>query len=100
MADTTYQQDSDRARELMREWQVRCSCGWNTGDHAPECDIESAWERAMAWAADERAEAEAAEQAEVEWDDCPLDGDHDNTMQSIGWGTDEDYGFYGDDGGW
>ena len=34
-------------------------------------------------------------------DDCPLDGDHDSAMTSIGWGTDEDYGYYGDDGdGW
>jgi hypothetical protein len=30
-----------------------------------------------------------------------LDGDHDSAMTSIGWGTDEDYGYYGDDdGGW
>jgi hypothetical protein len=29
------------------------------------------------------------------------DGDHDSAMTSIGWGTDEDYGYYGeDDGGW
>ena len=30
------------------------------------------------------------------YDDVPLDGDHDSTMTSIGWGTDEDYGDYGD----
>jgi hypothetical protein len=35
-----------------------------------------------------------------DYDDCPLDGDHDSAMTSIGWGTDEDYGYYGDDGGW
>ena len=26
-----------------------------------------------------------------------MDGDHDSAMQSAGWGTDEDYGHYGDD---
>lgn len=38
-----------------------------------------------------------------EYDDEPdydgqdwADGDHDSTMTSIGWGTDEDYGYYGD----
>jgi hypothetical protein len=25
------------------------------------------------------------------------DGDHDSSMTSIGWGTDEDYGYYGGD---
>lgn len=33
------------------------------------------------------------------YDDVPLDGDHDSTMTSIGWGTDEDYGYFGDDFG-
>jgi hypothetical protein len=36
---------------------------------------------------------------QAEWrdyDDCPLDGDHDSAMSSIGWGTDEDYGYYGE----
>jgi hypothetical protein len=28
-----------------------------------------------------------------------MDGDHDSAMTSCGWGTDEDYGFYGDDEG-
>ena len=26
-----------------------------------------------------------------------MDGDHDSAMSSCGWGTDEDYGYYGDD---
>jgi hypothetical protein len=34
------------------------------------------------------------------YDDCPLDGDHDSTMESIGWGTDEDYGYFGDEEDW
>lgn len=32
------------------------------------------------------------------WDDDEsMDGDHDSAMTSCGWGTDEDYGHYGDD---
>lgn len=34
------------------------------------------------------------------WDDSyddSMDGDHDSAMESCGWGTDEDYGYYGDD---
>jgi hypothetical protein len=26
-----------------------------------------------------------------------MDGDHDSAMQSVGWGTDEDYGYFGGD---
>lgn len=28
--------------------------------------------------------------------DDSMDGDHDSCMRDIGWGTDEDYGYYGD----
>lgn len=37
------------------------------------------------------------------WDDPEDDGqpdfmfEHDSSMASVGWGTDEDYGYYGDD---
>lgn len=40
---------------------------------------------------------------EESWDedydnvDDSMDGDHDSAMESCGWGTDEDYGYYGDD---
>lgn len=27
--------------------------------------------------------------------DDSMDGDHDSSMESAGWGTDEDYGYYG-----
>jgi len=37
-----------------------------------------------------------AEDLENNWDDS-MDGDHDSAMTSAGWGTDEDYGYYGDD---
>lgn len=29
--------------------------------------------------------------------DESMDGDHDSGMTSAGWGTDEDYGYYGED---
>ena len=29
-----------------------------------------------------------------EYDDS-MDGDHDSAMESAGWGTDEDYGYFG-----
>lgn len=39
---------------------------------------------------------------EEAWDDCEeyddsMDGDWDSGMESVGWGTDEDYGYYGED---
>ena len=30
--------------------------------------------------------------------DDSMDGDHDSCMRDIGWGTDEDYGYYGEEG--
>ena len=33
---------------------------------------------------------------EEDWDD-EMDGDWDSGMSSAGWGTDEDYGYYGED---
>lgn len=35
----------------------------------------------------------------ADYDDCPMDGDHDSALASCGWGTDEDYGYYGE-GDW
>lgn len=32
-----------------------------------------------------------------DWYDDSMDGDHASALASIGWGTDEDYGYYGDD---
>lgn len=34
--------------------------------------------------------------SDEDYDDS-MDGDHDSAMTSAGWGTDEDYGHYGDD---
>jgi hypothetical protein len=36
------------------------------------------------------------EDADDSYDDS-MDGDHDSALSSAGWGTDEDYGHYGDD---
>lgn len=35
-------------------------------------------------------------QSEDEDYDDDMDGDHDSAMASAGWGTDEDYGYYGE----
>lgn len=32
----------------------------------------------------------------VSYDDS-MDGDHESALRDAGWGTDEDYGFYGED---
>lgn len=40
------------------------------------------------------------EELEDDWDDSyddSMDGDHESGLASAGWGTDEDYGYYGDD---
>jgi hypothetical protein len=37
---------------------------------------------------------------EIDWEndyDDSMDGDHDSAMRDAGFGTDEDYGYYGDD---
>lgn len=42
----------------------------------------------------------AAEDLEDNWDDSyddSMDGDAESALSSAGWGTDEDYGHYGDD---
>lgn len=36
---------------------------------------------------------------EIDWNDegdDSMDGDHESALSSAGWGTDEDYGYYGD----
>jgi len=37
------------------------------------------------------------ESADYDDYDDSMDGDHDSAMESAGWGTDEDYGYYGED---
>jgi hypothetical protein len=50
----------------------------------------------------EMNDSEFYEDNEVEYEDDDiwyddLDGDHESGLASAGWGTDEDYGYYGDD---
>ena len=50
----------------------------------------------------EMSDSEFYEDNEVEYEDDDvwyddLDGDHESGLASAGWGTDEDYGYYGDD---
>lgn len=40
---------------------------------------------------------EMVEDSANDFYDDSMDGDHDSAMESCGWGTDEDYGYYGDD---
>lgn len=95
-----------RAAELMREWGVTCDCGWDTGDHAPECAVEVQWANAMDTARDEAYAALEGEESSTESvvDDCDpgdMDGDLASGLASCGWGVDEDYGCgMIDDGGW
>lgn len=37
----------------------------------------------------------SSEEDDDDYDDS-MDGDHDSAMASAGWGTDEDYGYYGE----
>ena len=32
-----------------------------------------------------------------DWFDDSMDGDHESALASAGWGTDEDYGYFGDE---
>lgn len=46
---------------------------------------------------DDFYDEENSGQIDWEYDDHEdMDGDHDSAMTSCGWGTDEDYGLYGD----
>ena len=49
---------------------------------------------------------EMGEPTDGDWDECTeywddyddsMDGDFDSAMRDAGWGTDEDYGYYGQD---
>jgi hypothetical protein len=42
-------------------------------------------------------ENNADEDEDVDSFDDSMDGDHESGLASCGWGTDEDYGYYGDD---
>ena len=42
-------------------------------------------------------EEETTDESWVDDYDDSMDGDHESGLASCGWGTDEDYGYYGDD---
>lgn len=72
--------------------QVLCGCGWGSlkmreSDVPVDCPVCG---NALRQGDDEGDD-------EDDYDDS-MDGDHDSAMASCGWGTDEDYGCYGDDG--
>lgn len=53
----------------------------------------------MSYCNDHTYEEDSEEQDDV-WDDSyddSMDGDFDSAMRDAGWGTDEDYGYYGED---
>ena len=47
---------------------------------------------------EELEESEEFDDDSEDFDDS-MDGDHESALASAGWGTDEDYGSYDDDGG-
>lgn len=63
------------------------------------CEAEAQAEFA-AWSAEQDAEYDEERKLEGDMDSEPdesMDGDFDSGMASAGFGTDEDYGYYGDD---
>ena len=49
---------------------------------------------------DDFYEDDVENSGEVDWHDeidDSMDGDHESALSSAGWGTDEDYGYYGED---
>lgn len=49
---------------------------------------------------DDFYEDDVENSGEIDWHDevdDSMDGDHESALSSAGWGTDEDYGYYGDD---
>ena len=69
--------------ELYGRWVPCDSCEnmWCLahGEHAHDCSCPS------------------VERLEGLEDDVPLDGDHESALASAGFGTDEDYGYFGED---
>lgn len=50
------------------------------------------------WIDDESHDSDDANYDDYnDFHDDSMDGDHDSGMTSAGWGTDEDYGYYGED---
>jgi hypothetical protein len=69
----------------------------NTMSHDYD-DFDMQAERVMyPWVDDESHDSDDANYDDYnDFYDDSMDGDHDSAMESAGWGTDEDYGYYGD----
>jgi hypothetical protein len=70
------------------------------GGYGPILDELAAQETAEYESVCPNCEDEGCEFCDFPENDVPLDGDHDSAMASAGWGTDEDYGFFGGDEDW
>jgi len=71
--------------------QVLCGCGWGSlkmreSDVPADCPVCGNALR-------------QDDESDYDYDDYDdsMDGDHESALASCGWGTDEDYGCYGDD---
>jgi hypothetical protein len=64
--------------------------GEDSSNYHPDADHE------IASQFDEEEEENEDEEWSDDYDDS-MDGDHESGLASAGWGTDEDYGHYGDD---
>lgn len=65
----------------------------NTNDSNPDLALVEAQEELM-YEGPEMHDDEIL--CEDDYDDS-MDGDHDSALASVGWGTDENYGYYGGD---
>lgn len=80
---------------ILGKRSTKMAENWNIEYEQGLAEAEAAQEVAQAEAAEAEAQAEEAEY--VPEDDCPLDGDAESALASAGFGTDEDYGYYGGD---
>ncbi len=64
--------------------------GEDSASYHPDADHE------IASQFDEEEEENEDEEWSDDYDDS-MDGDHESGLASAGWGTDEDYGYYGED---
>jgi len=87
--DEDVSEDADRIRRMRDQWDE-----WDAQDAEGSEDGDD--EDGYSW--DDDMAAERDEELGVDVDE-DMDGDFDSAMASAGFGTNEDYGDYGDDGG-
>lgn len=88
--DNSYEDDDmDYNKDyLYDDYECFYGYGEDSASYHPDADHE------IASHFDE--EEEENEEWSDDYDDS-MDGDHESGLASAGWGTDEDYGYYGDD---